>query len=328
MFQELAGAQKVPGLAVGVRYRSDEWFSGGFGFADLQGGIPVLPGSTVFRVASISKPITATALAIMVATGTLELDADLRTYVPEFPASHPPVTLRQLASHTAGIRGYRGKEFALNKPLSIEQGLGIFVDDPLEFTPGEGYLYNSFDFVLLSLAMERAGGKPFDELVFELVLRPLNMAHTGMEQPGIPAEGQAVFYTRLGSGFRRAVPVDTRYKLAGGGYLSTVGDVCQLGQAYLDGRIATGEILKPFLTSQKAGGIPTYYGLGWQVSRDSAGRPYYGHIGNAVGAYTNFFVYPDQQLVICILVNCSVPDIQADLDRAVNAIHAAVKESA
>jgi CubicO group peptidase (beta-lactamase class C family) len=122
--------------------------------------------------------------------------------------------------------------------------------------------------------------------------------------------------------------VDTRYKLAGGGYLSTVADVCRLGQAYLDGRVAAARVLKPFLTSQMAGGIPTYYGLGWQVSQDYMGRPFYGHIGNAVGAYSNFFIYPDQQMVICMLVNCSVPEIQPDLDRIVNAVHTAVTESA
>lgn len=327
LLESLVLSKKVPGLSAGVLHRGQWWFCGGYGYADLRKRLPVDPQNTVFRVASISKPITASALARMAAAGTLDLEADLRTYVPEFPERHGTITLRQLAAHTGGIRAYRGKEFALNLPYSIADSLEIFAEDPLVFPPGQGYLYNSFDYVLLSLAMERAASKPFHELVGDLVLDPLQMTRTTMEQPGVPQPGQAVFYHRKGLAFRPAIPVDTRYKLAGGGYLSTVGDVCRLGQAWLDGRIAAGEVLRPFLTSQRAGGQPTHYGLGWQVSTDSGGRRFYGHIGNAVGAYSNFFVYPDQELVICMLVNCSVPDIQPDLDQVVDELHRSLPDT-
>jgi CubicO group peptidase (beta-lactamase class C family) len=284
----------------------------------------VEPETTVFRVASISKPITATALARMVSEGALDLDEDLRAWVPEFPERHGRVSLRQLAAHTAGLRAYRGKEAALNLPLTIADSLPLFVEDPLEYKPGEGYGYNSFDSVLLSLAMERAGGRPFHELVEALVLGPLGMAHTHMEVPGAPVPGQAQFYTRRAGAFRPATPVDTRYKLAGGGYLSTVYDICRLGQAYLEGRVAPREVLQPFLTTQQVGGAPTYYGLGWQVSRDAAGRPYFGHVGNAVGGYSNFYVYPESGLVVCVLVNCSAPEIQPVLDTMMGALHQSV----
>ncbi len=321
LLKDLAKSGRLPGMAVEISSREQTLFSAGYGSADLERGTGVLPESTVFRGASISKPITATALALLVEDGVLDLDEDIRTRVPEFPEKNGPVTLRQLASHTAGIRGYRGKEFALNKPYSIAGGLDIFREDPLLFPPGKGYHYNSFDFVLLSLAMERAAGLPFHRLVQERVLKPLSMASTCMETPGKPVPGQASFYSKSAAGFKKAVPVDTRYKLAGGGYLTTVSDVCRLGRAYLQGAIASTGTLEPFLTSCEVAGKPTYYGLGWQVSRDAAGRPFYGHVGNAVGAYSNFFVYPQAGLVFAFLVNCSVPGIQPVLDRVVDAVH-------
>ena len=321
LLSDLVDEGRVSGLAIQVCFRGKTWFSAGYGVADLETGREVLPETTVFRIASISKPITATALARLVAEGVLQLDEEVRTYVPEFPERHGVVTLRQLASHTAGIRGYRGKEFALNRPLGIEESLELFVEDPLLFPPGEGYRYNSFDFVLLSLAMERACGHPFHQLVEERVLEPLSMSDTQMETPGKPVPGQATFYRRAGKGFSKAVPVDTRYKLAGGGYLSTVSDVCRLGMAYLRGDIASPDILNPFLTSFDVGGKRTWYGLGWQVSKDANGRPFYGHVGNTVGAYSNFFIYPRQELVFSILVNCSVPGVQPVLDQVVDAIH-------
>lgn len=328
LLSDLVVHGRVPGLAVQVQFRGEPWFTAGYGMADLQEEREVLPDATIFRVASISKPITATALARLVEEGLLHLDEDVRTYVPEFPEKHGLITLRHLASHTAGIRGYRGKEFALNQPLGIAESLKLFAEDPLLFAPGQGYHYNSFDFVLLSLAMERASGLPFHDLVRDRVLTPLSMSATSMETPGEPVPGQASFYSRTGTDFRQAVPVDTRYKLAGGGYLSTVADVCRLGTAYLRGQIASPDTLGSFLTPCQVKGKPTHYGLGWQVGRDASGRSFYGHVGNTVGAYSNFFVYPQQELVFALLVNCSVPGVQPVLDRVVDAVHHSLPVSA
>ncbi|MEJ2583878.1 MAG: serine hydrolase [Robiginitalea sp.] len=327
LLSDLVSEGRVLGLAIEVAFRGKTWFTAGYGMADLEEGTEVLPDTTVFRIASISKPITATALACLVQDGVLHLEDDVRSYVPEFPGKHGVITLRQLASHTAGIRGYRGKESALNKPLGIAESLDLFKADPLLFPPGQGYHYNSFDYVLLSLAMERACGQPFDQLVADRVLKPLSMSATGMEIPGKPVPGQANFYSKSGKGFRKAVPVDTRYKLAGGGYLSTVSDVCKLGMSCLQGELVSPNTLKPFLTSCKVGGEPTHYGLGWQVSRDARGRSFYGHVGNTVGAYSNFYIYPQQDLVFAVLVNCSVPGVQPVLDQVVDAVHQSLPDS-
>jgi CubicO group peptidase (beta-lactamase class C family) len=310
----------VPGLAVKALYRGEEWFSAGYGLADLGQGIPVDPQRSVFRVASISKPVTSAALASMVSEGALDLEDPIGTYVPEFPRSHGPVTLRQLASHTAGIRSYRGKEFALNRPMSIADSLALFVEDPLQFPPGTGYHYSSFDYVLLSLAMERAAGMPFDELVYRRVLEPLQMEDTAVETPGRPVPGQVAFYTRAARAFREATPVDTRFKLAGGGYLSTVSDICRFGRACLSGRAIPPALWPDFLTAGQVDGLSTFYGLGWEVSRDHKGRPFFGHTGNAVGAYTNFKLYPDQQFVLALLINASVPGVQPVLDAVAEAL--------
>lgn len=312
----LAESGRVPGLALRIQHRGRQMYQAAYGFSNLEEGVPATP-QTVFRIASVSKPITATALARMVGKGLLGLDDPLVQYVPEYP-DHG-IRIRQLAAHTAGLRGYRGKEYALNRPYSIEASLEVFRDDPLEFAPGTGFLYNSFDFVLLSLAMERAAGMPFHALVRELVLGPLGMENTQAELPGRLPEGLAKPYTRWAGGFRRAVPVDNRYKLAGGGYLSTVADVCRLGQAYLDGTAVDPVLAREFLTAQETPQGPTWYGLGWQVSRDAAGRSYFGHVGNAVGGYSNFFVYPEQEAVVAILMNCTDPGVQPVLDTAIDA---------
>ena len=102
--------------------------------------------------------------------------------------------------------------------------------------------------------------------------------------------------------------------MAGGGYLSTTEDIAKFGQAHLDGKILTEDALFPFLTSQTVQEKKTYYGLGWQVSEDANGRNYFGHIGNGVGGYSNFFIYPNEELVFVTLTNCTNPGIQEELD--------------
>ena len=311
---DLVKKQLLPGITVTVLKDGKLYFQKGYGYTDIEARTPANPVNSLFRSASASKPIAATALAKMVGQGIVDLDASFYKYVPYFPAKSHDFTLRQLASHTAGIRGYRGMEVALNRPYTIKESLVIFQDDPLLFQPGTSYLYNSFDWVLLSLAMQEASGLPFEEYVRQEVLEPLGMFNTTPEIPGRKLKDQAEFYTRTKSGFRKAVDVDNRYKLAGGGYLSTASDLAKLGQAYLANDFLDPEITGEFLKSQTVNGKPTYYGLGWEVSRDREGRPYYGHTGSSVGAYSNFYVYPEQKAVVVILINCTDPKLQPQLD--------------
>lgn len=353
LLQSLIEENKVPGLAITVVKEGQTIFQKGYGYADMEKKVLVDPEKTIFRIASVSKPIAATALADMVANGLIDLDVSFYQYAPYYPKKKHDFTIRQLASHTAGIRGYQGIEYGLNKPYSIKESIEIFAADDLLFEPGTDYLYNSFDWVLISLAMQEVSGIPFEEYVQEKVLHPLGMSNTfaptnaslsGVEnflerenqvstEPDLSevegldlTERTATFYSKNRLGFRTAIPVNNFYKLAGGGYLSTTEDIAKLGQAYLKGKVLNKEILSQFLSSETIGGNKTYYGLGWQVSEDKMGRLFYGHIGNGVGGYSNFFVYPEQQMVFAILVNCTNPNVQQELDKVVNTLISEEKE--
>ncbi len=326
LFQQLIISKKVPGLAISVLKNKHVFFQRGYGYSDLEKNTLVDPQTTVFRIASVSKPIAATALAHMVADGIINLDASFYSYVPYFPKKKWDFTIRQLASHTAGIRGYMGVEYGLNKPYAIKESMNIFQNDDLLFEPGTGYHYNSYDWVMISLAMQEASGIPFEEYVNEKVLVPLALKNTFPETPNvldILARGTLKltnFYSKSVNGFRKAVSVNNYFKLAGGGYLSTAEDIAKMGQAYLDKRILNQEIIEQFVRSETVNNELTYYGLGWQVSKDKKGRPFYGHIGNGVGGYANFFVYPDQQMVVAILVNTTNPNIQSNLEEVIEVL--------
>lgn len=318
LLRNLVRERKVPGLSITVLRDGEVLLQKGYGHADLDTKRRIVPQCTQFRIASVSKPIAATALATMVGDGLLDLDASFYEYVPYYPKKEYDFTLRQLAGHTAGIRGYQGAEYGLDRPMSIKDSIAIFKDDPLLFEPGTRYLYNSFDWVLISLAIQEVAGMPFEDYVNEKVLAPLGLQRTTAEMPGVAYPDATTFYSKNRLCFRKAIPVINFYKLAGGGYLSTSADIASFGQAYLEGRVGNAQVVRQFLTSQSVKGAPTHYGLGWQVSRDAKGRDFYGHVGNAVGGYSNFFVYSKQRMVFAILVNCTNPGIQETLDRAVD----------
>lgn len=326
--------KRVPGLAITIFKNGESLFQKGFGYSDIENRIQVNPKKTIFRTASISKCITGLAFGKMVEEGILDWDDSFYKYVSYYPKKKYDFTLRQLASHTSGIRSYRGKEFALNQPYSIKQSLQVFQDDPLVFEPGKGYLYNSFDFVLLSLAMQEASGIPFEDYVKEKVLNPLGILNTfppschvelvaasnnGLINGLRQAQSDTQYYTKTTTGFKKAIEVNNFYKLAGGGYLSTSDDVAKLGRAVLEQKLLRTDTYKELLKAQLINGKSTYYGLGFQVSQDEHGS-FIGHVGSSVGGYSNLFVYPEEEVVVSILINCTDPKIQPLLNEALSAI--------
>jgi CubicO group peptidase (beta-lactamase class C family) len=154
-------ASKAPGLSIAVGRDGKILWSEGFGFADLAAHKPVTP-QTQFRIGSVSKPLTAAGLMLLMEEGKIDLDADIHKYVPDYPDKGAPITTRQLAGHLAGIRHYRGKEFYSGQHYdSIQAGLKIFEDDPLLFKPGEAFSYSSYGFNLISVVMESASQQKF-----------------------------------------------------------------------------------------------------------------------------------------------------------------------
>lgn len=336
LLNQLIATKKLPGLAISVLKEGQVFFQKGYGFADLEKKIKVNPQTSVFRIASVSKPIAATALANMVADGLIDLEASFYTYVPYFPKKQWDFTIRQLASHTAGIRSYVGKEYGLNEPYSIKESIALFKNNDLLFEPGTSYSYNSYGWVLISLAMQEASGIPFEDYVVEKVLKPLRLQHIfAAESSGVDVITDdslhiTTFYSKKGIGFRKAIPVNNYFKMASGGFLATSEGIAAFGQAFLDKKVLNDSVLSQFLSSEIINDKPTYYGLGWQVSHDKAGRNFYGHIGNGVGSYANFFVYPEQQMVIALLTNCTNPEIQDSLDAVVDTLflhHKAISTS-
>jgi len=293
--REMSESQ-LPGLSMAVAVDGHIVWSEGFGFADIEEGVPVSPVSK-FRVGSVSKPYTAAAIAQLMADGKLNVDAPIQEYVPTFPEKQWTISTRQVGGHIAGIRHYLGDEnFSDVRYETVSEGLEIFQDSPLLFEPGSDYSYSSYGWNLVSAVVEGAAHQPFLEYMDEHVFGPLEMNHSEADWATEDIEGRVSFYVRGDDGAPQpAMYVDNSYKWAGGGFLSTPEDMIRFADAHRGTDFLPQEALDFLMTSQQLNdGSETGYGFGWSVSDDDAGRRLVGHTGGSVGGTTLLTMHPNQ----------------------------------
>ncbi|WP_242204840.1 serine hydrolase domain-containing protein [Aestuariivivens insulae] len=299
--------ENIPGMAISVSKNGKLIWSQGFGYANLETQTKVSPKTTLFRIASISKPITAFALGLLADDGKIDLDESLYHYLPNYPRKQYDFTLRQLGGHTAGIRHYRDNEFMLNEALSITEGLAIFKNDSLLFKPLSDYKYSTYGFNLLSEVIQTVAKKPFINYVESNIFKPLEMEFTGLDVADSNMPNRTQFYVKNGTDKVILGPaVNNEYKVAGGGFLSTSEDLIRFGNEIIVPTLISSATLKELLTSQVLdSGKPTHYGTGFGIGKTKKNTPKYNHSGGGVGASTLLLIYPTERMVISILTNLS-----------------------
>lgn len=310
----------ITGMSISVSQHGELIWSKGFGFSNRKLRTRVKPDTTIFRVASISKSITALALAKLLDDKLIDLDSSIYNFVPDYPKHQYDITIRQLGGNLAGIRHYKDNvEYAFNKKMSITEGLDLFKNDPLLFEPGTQYNYSSFGYVLLSEVMQKATNSPFDNFVNDSVFKPLNMAHSMMDASDFVVPNCTHFYKNsLLKRHIQASPVCNEYKVAGGGFLSTSEDLIKFGNEIISPKIVSKESLSEIITSQRLKtGERTGYGIGFSVETSKNGTPKYYHTGGGVGASTILIAYPEEEVVITVLTNTtgiSMPEFGKELE--------------
>ncbi len=307
MIDSLIQDGRVPGIDVAVYKKGDIVWSEGFGFADLEHKVPVSPGKTLFRIGSVSKPLSSAALGRLMDQGKIDLSLPVQIYAPYFPEKRYKVRVKQIGGHIGGIRHYRGNEMrsSLFYP-TVKSGLDIFKDDSLLFEPGTDYSYSSYGYNLLSATIEGASGEEFLSFIQREVFDALEMNTTCPDINRQIIENRTSFYELdMEGNIRNATYVDNSYKWAGGGFISTTTDLIKFGVAMFKPGFLSENTLKELTSSQTlANGKETGYGVGWR--RYSQGElDGFGHSGGSVGGITQFRVFPDEELIVVFLSNSS-----------------------
>ncbi|MHB1192102.1 MAG: serine hydrolase domain-containing protein [Longimicrobiales bacterium] len=308
----------VGGVVAGVALDGDLVWARGFGWADRDRKIP-MGTSAVSRLGSISKSVTAVVLMRLVDRGVVYLDDPVERHLPEIRGladpkpGAPPVTLRQLASHTSGLMREPRLEGAAAGPLDgwEEKVLASIPTTAFEHAPGERYQYSNIGFGILGLALSRAAKRPFMELVEEEVFRPLGMTASTFAVDAESAPRLAAGYQNGRGGTLDAATPEREhagrgYKVPNGGIYSTVADLGRLAGA-VSGTPGLG-ILSPearaeMLRVQTPEDPRRGYGIGYSVEIGDDGRRLASH-GGSVSGYTAHLAFdPDARVAVVLLRN-------------------------
>jgi CubicO group peptidase (beta-lactamase class C family) len=307
--------ENLPGLSVAVARDGEIVWSEGFGWAALEDRRPVTP-RTRFRLGSVSKTLTAAAVAQLHERGRIDLDAPVQTYVPVYPQKPWTVTTRQLMGDIAGVHRIRGDNND-NPPdgqcASLDEALATFANEPLLFEPGTRYRFSTYGWILVSAVVEAAAGEPLSTFMTREILEPLGMGSTVLED-GADVPDLTSFYIpranmRTTLGVRKHSRVRYSCLAGAGAFFSTPSDLVRLGSAMLTPGLLKPETIALFRTPLRLkSGASTDFALGWKVERvQMAGAParMVAHRATPNGSTLALLTFPDHGVVVVAASNIS-----------------------
>lgn len=312
--------RRVAGLSVCAGTAGEVLWCSALGYADIVERSP-LTAQTSMRLGSVSKPVTSILLARLVERGLLDLDQPIGQIKPDLPAHLHPVTLRQLASHTAGVRHYRWhlawpphETWSRVNYESVTESLTAFSEDPLAFPPGSSFTYSSHGYTLLGAVLEHVGDQSFGELLAREIAGPLGLESIELDSPQWEPH-RARHYEIAGNWYRDALVVDNSRGWPGAGLRSSAADLVRLVSGLGDLNLISADTLELVLTPQPLpDGSPNSqnYALGWRLAQtqqflgghESYRVAHHGGMSSGSSSFVAFF--PDQSFAVVVLTNSRV----------------------
>lgn len=301
---ETAGGEKAPGYAVAVVENGKVVFEKGYGLASLEYEVPFTP-QTAFNTASLSKQFTGLAISLLVQEGKVDLDQDIRKYVPAVPAfGKEKITVRQLLHHTSGIRdcydvlgaaGWRWDDaFTYDDCMQV----AVSLKAPA-FTPGTQYSYSNTEYVLLQAIVAAVSGKSFPQWATEHVFKPIGMDSTFfVEDRSKVVRNAAAPYSRQEDGFHRDLQQNSGVYM-----VSTLQDLSKWAIHFNERLAAKDPVYVRMVEPGMLGnGEEVPYGFGLMLGQNR-GQDMISHTGAWGGYRANIRSYPARRLSIIALSN-------------------------
>jgi CubicO group peptidase (beta-lactamase class C family) len=269
----------------------------------------------VFEVGSVTKQFTAAAILMLQEQGKLSVKDDFTKYLPDFPTHGQKITIEHLLTHTSGIPSYTGMPdwfTKIRQDMTVDQLLGTFRGQPLEFNPGEQWKYNNSGYALLGAIIEKVSGKSYERFIEDEIFKPLGMtsSYYGSWSDIIPK--RAAGYDKADEGYRNTQFVSMTLPYAAGAILSTVDDLWKWDQALSSGKLLKKESMEPmFKAFPLNSGLTTHYGYGWGVF-EIEGRRAVSHGGDINGFHAELFRMPEEGLFVAILSNNTGAEMRGD----------------
>lgn len=294
--------------AVEVRRGDEVLLSKGYDLADVRSGVPNGP-DTRFRIASLTKQLTALAVLILQEQGRVKVTDRVCRHLPACPEAWETITVEQLLTHTAGLYDYveisggdpRRYATAYGREPTPERLVRTFAARPLDFPPGARHDYSSSGYVLLGYLIERVSGSTYGDFLAEHILGPLGMTGTAYDPAVRAAPGDARGYRTWTAPSVRAPDA---VSFAGGGVYSTATDLSRWNQFLLTGSPALVEqnTLAQLIRPRVAADQGTQYGYGLYTLGTGDTTVHF-HGGGLPGFATYNEIRPAAGLSIVVLSN-------------------------
>ncbi len=307
----------APGCAVGAIEGDDLVFTGAFGLANVESGVPIT-AATVFDLASASKQFTAMAILLLEAEGKLSLESPVRDFVPELPTYREgdPIRIRHLLHHTSGLRDYLGmmQFMAINKiedSLTEEEAFELIVRQPeLYRRPGDKYTYTNTGYFLLSMIVERVSGLSLPAFAARHIFEPLGMTQTRyLDDVTDIVPQRARGYRPTSEGFKLEEMNMT--EVGPGGVLSSVNDLLLWDRNFYEPKVGSHDLIRKMVTPGRLNDGSTVrvddgsngeYAAGLFV-REYRGFTIREHEGAVQGFNSNIVRFTEQHFTVVVLCN-------------------------
>ncbi|MGQ0541836.1 MAG: serine hydrolase domain-containing protein [Blastocatellia bacterium] len=294
--------RNIPGAAIAVVKNGRIVKIKGYGLASVEFSAPVT-NQTVFEIGSVSKQMTAAAIMLLVEDGKIFLDEKISKYLPTTPDTWKDITVRNLLTHTSGIKSYSSLDgFELSRRLKVQDFIKQLSPHALEFTPGERNIYSNSGFNLLAYIIESVSEKKYMQFMREKIFLPLGMKNTGDRDPQFIIPLRAIGYEWS---IDRLTGRDGNLTdlMGAGSIVSTITDMTKWeaalrGEKFLK-KESKAELWKQFTFNN---GQLSQYGLGWRIS-DIRGHKLIGHTGQTAGFGAAIFRYVDNDTTVIALTN-------------------------
>jgi CubicO group peptidase (beta-lactamase class C family) len=305
LFLEKTYPEKEPGAAVLAMKDGKVILRKGYGMANLELGIPIKP-EMVFRIGSITKQFTAVAIMKLVEEGKLSVTDDIKKYLPDYPTHDHKITIHHLLNHTSGIKRIETIPemfFLIRKDMTPKELMDFFKNRPMEFVPGEQYLYNNSGYILLGAIIQKVSGKSYEAYVDENILKPLGMSgsYHGSNTRIIP--NRVSGYKKERKDIKNADYLSMTIAYAGGSLLSTVDDLHRWYQALEAGKVLSQKSLEQMYTPTILNNGKTQnYGYGWSLGT-FFGEKTIEHGGDIIGFSSYALRVPKKKVFVTVLTN-------------------------
>lgn len=292
----------IPGAAIAVIKNGKVIKTEGYGLASVEFNVAATK-ETVFEIGSISKQITAAAVLLLVEEGRINLDEKISKYLPATPDAWKNVSVRNLLTHTSGIKSYTGLSgFELTKRLKRDEFIKTLGTHPLEFETGARYQYSNSGYNLLGFIIETVSGKSYWDFVRERIFGPLGMNSTFDRDPKYIIKNRATGY-EWENGALAGRDYDLTDVFSAGAIVSTVTDLAKWDAAWRSDTLLkkmskTLAWTPVILTDGKS--YP--YGFGWRLS-EIRGHRLIAHSGQTAGFGASISRFVDDDLTVIALTN-------------------------